>query len=181
MALMVTGHTKIIPPGWTGNPYPDRSSEVLAHHRTVSNILETYVIQRYEEGFREFISGMAIGADTLYAAAVLRAKLMGRDDIRLIAAVPFEGQDSKWPPSSCKIYRGILNQADHVEYVCPPGYAAWKMQKRNEWMVDRAEHEVLGLWDGRNKGGTWNCIQYARRVGRLILRLNPQTLKYEYI
>jgi uncharacterized phage-like protein YoqJ len=37
------------------------------------------------------------------------------------------------------------------------------MQRRNEWMVDRAD-KLVALWDG-SWGGTFNCIEYARKKG----------------
>ena len=36
------------------------------------------------------------------------------------------------------------------------------MQKRNMYMVDRADL-VLAIWNGEEKGGTWNTIRYARK------------------
>ena len=49
---------------------------------------------------------------------------------------------------------------------CLDGYAAWKMQKRNEWMADKATR-IVALWDG-SPGGTANCIAYASKIGRPI-------------
>jgi len=41
------------------------------------------------------------------------------------------------------------------------------MQKRNEWMVDyiRPSGLLVALWNDDPSGGTWNCINYARRQG----------------
>lgn len=102
----------------------------------------------------EVISGVALGWDTAWAIAAIR---LGID---LVAAVPFEGQEGRWPAQSQKRYRKILSKARHVEIVCPGGYSAAAMQKRNEWMVDNS-HRVVALWDG-SSGGTGNCIKYAR-------------------
>lgn len=35
------------------------------------------------------------------------------------------------------------------------------MQSRNEWMVNRS-NIVIALWDGSEKGGTYNCLKYAK-------------------
>lgn len=109
------------------------------------------------------ISGMALGWDTALADAATDL------DIPLIAAVPFLGQESKWPVDSRRKYLGILDAADDVVYVCEPGYAAWKMQKRNEWMVYHADL-VLALWNGTD-GGTANCVRYANKVGKEVVNL----------
>ena len=103
------------------------------------------------------ISGMALGWDTALALAALDL------GIPLVAAVPFAGQERKWPAPSQEIYRAIIARAE-VVIVCEGGYAPWKLQKRNEWMVDRADR-MLALWDGNIGGGTANCIVYAERKG----------------
>jgi uncharacterized phage-like protein YoqJ len=115
------------------------------------------VIPRYAPS--EFISGMALGWDTACALACLSL------GIPLVAAVPFEGQESKWPEDSQRVYRWILSRAARVEIVCPGAYGSYKMQARNQWMVDRCD-KILALWDGSN-GGTANCINYADRTRKL--------------
>lgn len=102
------------------------------------------------------ISGMALGWDTALALAALDL------GIPLLAAVPFAGQERKWPVPSQEIYRAIIARAE-VVVVCEGGYAPWKLQKRNEWMVDNAD-ALIALWDG-SSGGTANCVAYAAPRG----------------
>lgn len=106
------------------------------------------------------ISGMAMGWDMALARAAISL------EIPLIAAVPFKGQESRWSYQTVNLYHKLLSEADEVVYVCDEGYAAWKMQVRNEWMVNHADL-VLALWDG-SSGGTGNCIAYAEKVGKPI-------------
>ena len=101
------------------------------------------------------ISGMALGWDQAVAQAAIEL------DIPLIAAIPFEGQGSRWPEKSQARWKELVDNAYQVQIVCPGGYAPWKMQKRNEWMVDNCEY-LLALWDG-SEGGTENCIEYAHK------------------
>jgi len=100
------------------------------------------------------ISGMALGWDMSLALATLRLNM------RLVAAVPFEGQESTWPERSQKLYREVLNKASKVVLVTAGGYAPWKMHLRNQWMVDNCD-KVLALYNGDPTGGTANCIRYA--------------------
>lgn len=109
------------------------------------------------------ISGMALGWDQAFAQA--SANL----GIPFLAAVPFVGQESKWPPASQAKYAALIAKAASVHVVSPGGYAAWKMQVRNCWMVDNCDH-VLALWDG-SAGGTSNCVKYAEKVGRPITNI----------
>jgi len=104
------------------------------------------------------ISGMALGWDQAVAGACVTL------GIPFIAAVPFEGQESRWPAESQERYFRLLGHAESVEYVSQ--YAsAHSMDLRNRWMVDRAG-AMLALWNGDLVGGTANCIRYAesRRV-----------------
>jgi uncharacterized phage-like protein YoqJ len=117
------------------------------------------------------ISGMALGFDTILAQCTLQKK------IPLIAAVPFQGFHLKWPEQSQRAFLDLLKQCEEVHYVCDGGYAAWKMQKRNEWMVDNSEIQ-LAMWDG-SEGGTKNCYEYALKKASSefeIVRINPKEL-----
>ncbi len=111
------------------------------------------------------ITGMALGVDQDYAYVCCELGMP------FIAAVPFEGQEAKWPAESQRFYRELLARAQHVQVVSPGGYAAWKMQKRNEWMVDYCRI-LIAVWDG-SSGGTGNCVQYAEMIGRPMVRIDP--------
>ncbi len=93
--------------------------------------------------------------------------------MRVVAAVPFEGQESRWGRDSQAAYRQLLDRVvaagGEVHVVSPGGYSPAKMQTRNEWMVDRA-NVVLGLNSGR-AGGTANWIDYARQQGKEIVNV----------
>lgn len=101
------------------------------------------------------ITGMALGWDIAIAKA---CRELG---IPYVAAVPFRGQESRWPPKSQEIYRTYLAKAASIVYVCEDGYAAWKMQVRNKYIVDNSD-TLLSLWNGDVSGGTFNCLKYAR-------------------
>lgn len=114
------------------------------------------------------ISGMALGIDQW--AANICIKL----NIPFIAAIPFVGQEGKWPESSQKTYHALLSKAAEKVIVCDGSYEIQKMQIRNEWMVNRCDL-LIGVWDG-TKGGTGNCIEYAKSVNKDILRIDPTKL-----
>lgn len=106
------------------------------------------------------ITGMALGWDTAWAQAAARLR------IPFIAAVPFEGQECRWPLGSQQLYRALLEKAKEVVVVSPGGYDPAKMQIRNQWMVDHADL-VVALWNG-SSGGTANCVRYAESQGKPI-------------
>lgn len=110
---------------------------------------------------RAVISGFALGWDQAVAAAAIRLCQP------LWAYLPFKGQESKWPRSSQILYHELLLWCQKVEVCSDGGYEHWKMQYRNERMVEDGQR-MLALWDG-SKGGTSNCLSYARHVGRPII------------
>jgi uncharacterized phage-like protein YoqJ len=112
------------------------------------------------------ISGMALGVDQDFA------ELCAELNIPFIAAIPFVGQDRVWPADSRIAYARLLTQATSQVVVSPGAYAPWKMQRRNEWMVDQCDC-LLAVWDGSN-GGTANCVRYAEEIGRQLVRINPR-------
>jgi uncharacterized phage-like protein YoqJ len=74
------------------------------------------------------------------------------------------GFDAKWRIEDRVRYEYLLGRAYERHFVCDPGYAPHKMNRRNHWMVDHA-NKVKALWSG-SAGGTANCVRYAeeRRV-----------------
>ena len=109
-------------------------------------------------GYDTVISGMALGWDTALAIAAVNK------GIPFIAAVPFLGYEARWSADSQNIFNNLLDLASKVVIVCDGDYGVWKLQKRNEWMVDNSD-VVLALWDG-SSGGTSNCIRYATKKAK---------------
>lgn len=115
------------------------------------------------------ISGMAIGVDQWFVEACIAL------GIPFTAAVPFLGQDDRWPAPARNRYQTLLAKAERVVYVCNPGYARWKMQARNEWVVDHC-NQLVAVWDG-SPGGTANTVLYANNVQRTLRRIDPNILE----
>jgi len=113
------------------------------------------------------ISGMALGWDQALAVASVRL------GIPFVAAVPFEGQESRWPRAARDNYDALIRVASHVHVVCDRQQTEdagipWAMQERNCWMVDNST-ALLALWNGDRHGGTFNCVRYAAEGGRKII------------
>lgn len=118
------------------------------------------------------VSGMALGYDMALAKAAIAL------NIPLIAAVPFKGQELAWKNRNTQqIYHDLLKSAYQVVIVCPGEYAAHKLQKRNEWMVQRS-HLTLALWD-QSEGGTGNCVHYARDRQQGVINLWADWVSYK--
>jgi len=136
----------------------------------VRSRLEKHVLELIGKGFTRFISGGAIGVDTWAAEIVLR--LREEHDLHLTIARPFPSQAGKWNEQTRERFEALCAKADHVVDVSPDPYAAWKMQKRNEWMVDHS-HLVLAVWD-KTPGGTANCVNYAKKKNKPVAVITPK-------
>ena len=151
MTCCVTGHRP------SGFPFSERDVESHAEYK---KRLRAQVESLIDQGYRHFITGMAEGADTDFALIVLdfRSRIEG---ITLEAAVPYP---RKSDPKSLREY--ILSRCDKVSLISERYYNGC-MQKRNCYMVDHADI-VLAVWNGHEKGGTWNTIRYARQKKKTI-------------
>lgn len=109
------------------------------------------------------ISGMALGWDQAVAYAALDL------GIPVHAYIPFIGQADAWPKHSIEAYTVLLGRCAERVVVSDGGYEVWKMQKRNEAMVDACD-TVLALWNGE-PGGTGNCVAYAEKQGKIVENL----------
>lgn len=118
----------------------------------------------------EVISGMALGWDTAVARAAIRV------GTPLLAAVPFVGQERRWPAQAQETYHAILRRAQVVKVVCPGGYDPAKMHKRNAWMVDNST-TLIALWDGTD-GGTAGCVRYAKSKNHPTVNIWKEWQKY---
>lgn len=114
-------------------------------------------------------SGMALGTDQWAAEVAVDRGYPFK------AAVPFKGQESRWPLDSRLHYGRLLEAAQEVVIVTEGDYAVWKMQRRNEYMVDRADL-VVAVWDGSD-GGTANCVKYALDQGKQVVVIDPKEYK----
>lgn len=137
--------------------------------------LDKIIKQSILEGYDTFISGGALGVDQMAAHNVVAWRDDEFPNIKLIIARPFPSQACKWPKTFQNYFDSLCKSANEVIDVSPDPYAAWKMQKRNIWMVDNSDL-VIAVWDG-SEGGTGTCIRYAESKNKKIIRINPLMLK----
>lgn len=125
----------------------------------------------YARGFRTFLSGMAVGFDLAAADAVLSLRRRC-PDVRLVAVIPFRGQEQTFSPAEQQHYREVLDTAD-ASVVLAETYHPGCFRARNDWLVDHAA--VLVAWYDGSDGGTRYTVRRALSLGREILSLHPAT------
>ena len=127
------------------------------HLDVMSGKLDAVIAELYEKGIRDFITGGALGFDTLAAQAVLRAR-KNAEDLRLVLALPCREQAKNWHKKDVKVYNEIIEAADEVIYESEE-YTAGCLLRRNRFMVDNSSYCVFYLT--RTRGGTAYTVRYA--------------------
>lgn len=125
-----------------------------------------------EHGVNHFISGLAIGVD-MYAAEIVLDLKAKYPQITLEAAVPCESQADKWPVNLQKRYHAILSRCD-TKTLIQSQYTNDCMQKRNRYMVDKADM-VIAVWNG-SPSGTGKTVAYAKEQGKPVVMIDPKSL-----
>ncbi len=164
MTCCVTGHRP------KGFPFPHTGdNEVFMDYL---NLLYRTVGELIVAGYDSFITGMAEGADIDFAICVLEWRKQ-YPHITLEGALPYPVSPYAADSEYTRVKRRILGLCDKVTVVSP-AYTTGCMQKRNIYMVDRADL-VLAIWNGQESGGTFNTLRYANMTGKTlqVLRLSP--------
>lgn len=159
MKICVTGHR------------PNKIYGYDIHNKQWTELKKKFKKLLVKHNCDEAITGMALGVDTVFALAVLELKEEGNGNIKLHCAIPCINHSGKWNKESVVLYNYILSKADTVKLISDEEYKPWLMQKRNEYMVDLAD-KVIAVWDG-SKGGTYNCVSYAEKRDKEIIRIFP--------
>lgn len=134
-------------------------------HRVISTEMQKTLTARldallecmYQKGYRDFISGAALGFDTLAAERVLTLKAV-HSDVRLVLAIPCATQSGKWSAADCGRYERLVYAADDVR-VLSGSYYEGCMHVRNRFMVDNSSFCICYLEHMR--GGTMATVAYA--------------------
>jgi len=124
------------------------------------------------EGYDYFISGMALGVDTICAEIALSLKTL-YPHIKLECAVPNRAFTESWSEENLRRFNCILARADKVTYVSEGNkYSRRELMLRNIYMVDRAETIVAVYTEGES-GGTKNTVTYAKSKKKSIIIIEP--------
>lgn len=137
---------------------------LLPHeNRELAEAVFNSIAEAYENGYRRFISGCALGFDTI--AAIQTIRLRDRfPDVRLSLAVPCPTQADRWNDAQRRQYADLLEQADE-KTVISPFYYQGVMLTRNRFMADQSSLCICYL--NRYRGGTAFTVRYALHQGNI--------------
>lgn len=104
----MTKFDKAVSAAFTGHRFYNFSQQEVIRERLTKAILEAY-----EHGISNFISGFAIGID-LMAAQIVQSLKPSCPGMTLTAAIPFRGQTDRFKSGDRVVYDGLMASADEV-------------------------------------------------------------------
>ena len=146
--------------------------------KRIKKRIRDQLILLYEQGFRQFWVGGALGVDMWAGEILLRLKEQPEySDIQLHIALPFEGHDTVWEERSRRRMSFLIKHSTETVTVgqkdAPP---AVNYRRRNEYMVDRADC-LLAVYDNDRsiRSGTGMTVRIAEKKGLPITLIHPDT------
>lgn len=138
--------------------------------------LREEILSLAEKGVTGFLTGGALGFDTMAAQEVVRIRAMGVPTLRLTLVLPYVGQESQWSERDASVYRGLLRQADQVVYMGQE-YRKGCMFQRNRYLVDHSAYCIC--YQVKDRGGTAYTSRYAQEQGLCVRNLAEVALRKE--
>lgn len=154
-----TGHR----PGKLPWRYNEFDPRCLKLKRRIADAVEV----AYEQGFRHFLCGMAMGCDLYFCEAVLALRER-HPDVTVEAAIPCPTQADAWPPAQRERYDRLVAACD-FETMVSGQYTSTCMLRRDRYLVDHASL-LIAAFDGTS-GGTRYTVEYALNQGLAIVDL----------
>ncbi|MDF2632932.1 MAG: hypothetical protein K0Q85_1528 [Caproiciproducens sp.] len=118
-----------------------------------------------DQGVTDFISGAALGFDSIAASLILAKRELGFP-VKLILALPCVDHEPYFSPDQVNQYRKLSSEADEVYYVSQD-YSFNCVKKRNFYMVDQSAYCLC--FSTELKGNTTKTVNYARKKGLKII------------
>ena len=139
------------------------------HALKIEDVLSRAIAYAYSQGCRVFITGGALGFDTLAAKEVIRFRL-SHPEVALKMIIPCKNQSESWSAEQVSMYEYTLANADEIEYVSDE-YNDGCMRQRNQRLADSCD--LLIAYVSRSYSGAAQTVRMANAGGKLIYNLYP--------
>lgn len=159
--------------GHRPHKFPWRYNETDRQCVALKETLAQQITAFAKAGITEYYSGGADGVDC-WAALIVLSLREKNPVLKLHCILPHKEQADKWSISAKERYHFILHQADSVDYVSQ-AYNDRCMMVRNHRLVESVGL-LLAVYNGGERSGTGATVNYARKMGREIIIINPITL-----
>ena len=141
---------------------PDRVLSLLKN-------LDATIARLYEEGVTTFYCGMAMGFDLMAAESVLNLRAL-HPEVKLIAVIPFKGQDKFYTDEDKARYAQALASANN-KVIMSKSYSKSSYLRRNIYMLKNASVLVAYLDPTQKYGGTAYTCSHTHEYSVSVINL----------
>ena len=166
------GHISCAFTGHRPHKFPWKDNEADPRCIALKETLAEQIATLAGAGVTEYFTGGADGVDC-WAAEIVLTMREKNPALKLRCVLPHEGQADRWSDSAQERYHSILERADSVDYVSRQYYDGC-MIDRNHRLVELAGL-LLAVFNGVRRSGTGATVNYARKMGREIIVIDPIT------
>lgn len=174
IVLSLTGHrpTKLDGYKLYGSNHMLRPYYQRLYNRLILAI--TNALSKYDTV--ECHSGMALGADTIWALAIVAMKQQHPTRVTFVAEIPDYNQPSRWFGADQARWQELIDQADVINTYAsqnPNRSYPYILNQRNIGMIQACD-VLIAIYDGISTGGTANGVRDGKRLGKRIVTLDPE-------
>ena len=166
------GHISCAFTGHRPHKFPWKDNEADPRCIALKESLAEQIAMLARAGVTEYFTGGADGVDC-WAAEIVLTMREKNPALKLRCVLPHEGQADRWSDSAQERYHSILERADSVDYVSRQYYDGC-MIDRNHRLVESAGL-LLAVFNGVRRSGTGATVNYARKMGKEIIVIDPIT------
>ena len=166
------GHISCAFTGHRPHKFPWKDNEADPRCIALKETLARQIATLAGAGVTEYFTGGADGVDC-WAAEIVLTMREKNPALKLHCLLPHEGQADRWSDSAQERYHSILERADSVDYVSRQYYDGC-MIDRNHRLVESAGL-LLAVFNGVRRSGTGATVNYARKMGKEIIVIDPIT------
>ena len=166
------GHISCAFTGHRPHKFPWKDNEADPRCIALKETLAEQIAMLARAGVTEYFTGGADGVDC-WAAEIVLTMREKNPALKLRCVLPHEGQADRWSDSAQERYHSILERANSVDYVSRQYYDGC-MIDRNHRLVESAGL-LLAVFNGVRRSGTGATVNYARKMGKEIIVIDPIT------
>ena len=166
------GHISCAFTGHRPHKFPWKDNEADPRCIALKETLAEQIATLAGAGVTEYFTGGADGVDC-WAAEIVLTMREKNPALKLRCVLPHEGQADRWSDSAQERYHSILERVDSVDYVSRQYYDGC-MIDRNHRLVESAGL-LLAVFNGVRRSGTGATVNYARKMGKEIIVIDPIT------
>ena len=166
------GHISCAFTGHRPHKFPWKDNEADPRCIALKETLAEQIATLAGAGVTEYFTGGADGVDC-WAAEIVLTMREKNPALKLHCLLPHEGQADRWSDSAQERYHSILERVDSVDYVSRQYYDGC-MIDRNHRLVESAGL-LLAVFNGVRRSGTGATVNYARKMGKEIIVIDPIT------